>query len=125
MDLLFVPACFIYLFAPLLVLVAGGIQIRTFGQSIVGWIVMVLALLWAIFFCINPYHITWVPNVLKGNMQETYLVVRALGVLVYTSVAMNSILRRSPGMRWVSVGVLNLIFADLIWSFLGGRYVGP
>ena len=86
---------------------------------------LAVAVLWGVFFGMNLYHITWVPNVFTANIQEGYLLVRAVGVLGYTGVAIASLVRKSATLRQGSHVLMLVLLSDLAWSHLAGRYVGP
>lgn len=125
MDMFFIPAVFLYAVAPLVFLVAVGLQMWVFGRSRACWIWLSVGLLWGTFILINPYHTIWLPAVFAANWQKAYMVFRAGLVLAYSVIALASIIRKSYRLRQVSVGMIVVILADLLWSFLAGRYVGP
>ena len=122
---LVVPFAIFYYTAPFLFLVLLGLQLKLIGRSILGWLLILGSIRWAVAVIMNPYVITWVPNVLIADAQGAYLVVRGLVLLAYLGVAITSLAKKSEPLRRVSFSLMILLMADLTWSHLGGRYVGP
>lgn len=119
------PAVFVYMFFPLFALPAIGFQMRVFGKSRVLWTLFGLGLLWGVGNILQPYAITWVPHVFIANRQQAYLVCRALVVLLFASISLTSILRKSQRLKSISHAVMLVLLGDLMWALLAGRYVGP
>ena len=125
MRSLFLTCMLLYVFTPLAVLILTGVQVKVLGSNIARWTLIVVALAWGVFTIMNPYLVTWVPDVFIANAQQPYTIVRASVVFAYICIALTAIIRKSQSFAHVSAALVVLIFLDLCWSHIGGRYVGP
>lgn len=124
-DSLFLPAITIYAFAPLIALIATGIQIFVFKKTWFHWVVLAMILAWGVFIALNIYHVVWLPYFFSAAFQDTYSIIRGSIVLVYLLVAILSIIRRTDGLKIASFALILVIIGDLALSHLAGRNVGP